>query len=342
MPLAVDPNAVPMRAMPGLPIIGPEGWVAPTDVPRIVDPGERLSDRNFRWGIGAAGTIVLVLLALIVAYLFSASSWTIGHHLGEFFTSINWAPPVHYGILPLLLGSLAIALLAEVIAIPVSVAFSLLINEYAPIKLKRRLVTLVDLMATIPSIVYGFWGLTAFSTYFYGTSIWLTKHAGFVPIFRTPEPDTYGNSIFICGIVVGVMIVPIVTSISREVMAQTPREICEASLALGGTKWAMVTDVILPYAKNGIVGGALLGFGRALGETMAVLVILSSAPKVTPALLGPAGLGAIPQQIGEFFTSVPNHEKSALILAGLTLFTVTLTVNFVARRMVGQPKARTA
>ncbi len=306
------------------------------EVPRSVRAHKSRSDLVFQVVLLLSGVVVIAILGITIGYLVVKSLPAL-HHAGiHFLTSSRWAPPAGYGILGALIGSVMIGLVALVIGVPVSIACALLINEYAPRRVRNLLVSVVDLLATVPSIVYGFWGLEALSTYVFGTSKWLASYGHFIPFLRSAEADTYGNSIFVCGLVVGIMVIPIITSITREVMSQAPRDACEAALALGGTKWAMITDVILPFSRNGIVGASLLGLGRAMGETMAVLLILSSANALTPAILGPQGLGSVAALIGTFFTSSPDLTKSALTLAGLALFATTLGVNVAARMIVSQ------
>ena len=234
----------------------------------------------------------------------------------------------------LLLGSIAIATVAVIIAFPISIATALMINEYAPIRLRRHLTTIIDLLATVPSIVYGFWGLEVVSSIQVGPARWLAHNFGFIAFFRSPSPGYFGKSIFATGLVCALTIVPIVTSVSREVMAQAPREVCEAALGIGGTRWGMVTEVILPFSRNGIVGAALLGFGRGLGETMIPVLMLSTALKITPNILGPNGLGSIAAEITREFVDSGKQEESALILAALVLFATTLLVTYVARLIV--------
>jgi phosphate transport system permease protein len=196
------------------------------------------------------------------------------------------------------------------------------------------LTAVVDLLATIPSIVYGFWGLELVSGLQAAPAKWLSDHAGFVPIFRTPSPGFYVKSIFACSLICAVTIIPIITSISREVMAQAPRDVCEAALGLGGTRWGMVTEVIFPFSRNGILGAILLGIGRGLGETFIVVLVLSSGNHLTSALLGPGGLGSIAREITDNFSAGDPITKSGLILLGLILFLTTLAVNIVARLVV--------
>jgi len=238
-----------------------------------------------------------------------------------------------YGMLGILQGTVTIATMALVIALPVSIALALMINEYAPRWARRTLTSVIDLLAVLPSILYGLWGLLVLGPEIDGTTRWLATHLDFIFLFEVPPGSPIGNSIFLCGIVVGIMVVPICTSVAREVMSQAPRDVCEASLALGGTKWGTITDVILPFARNGILGGALLGLGRALGETVAVLLILAQTNTVHWQILTPGG-GQIPALIAKDFQTVPPLSQSALTLAGLLLFTTILVLNILARRVV--------
>jgi phosphate transport system permease protein len=288
-----------------------------------------------------ASAIVLLAIGAILWFLVHYSLPAFRYAGSRIVTSDHWAATgLHpkFGMQGILLGTVMIAVLALVVAVPVSLSAALMINEYAPRWAKRTLTSLVDLLAVLPSLLYGLWGLKVLSPEADGVTKWLSQHASFIPFFREPDA-TYGNSIFLCGLVVGIMIIPIVTSVSREVMSQAPREACEAALALGGTKWGMVTDVILPFARNGILGGVLLGLGRALGETMAVLLILSETNTIHFNVLGPGG-GQIPALIANTFVALPSLGKSALTLAGLLLFATILVINFAARKVVGRPQVQ--
>ena len=294
-------------------------------------------DRVFNGILAGSSAIVLALMVAVVVFLFAygfhalrAAHWGIG-----LFDDPAWSPDSgHFGMMALLVGSIAIALVSVAIAAPVSIALALMINEYAPRQLKPFLTAVVDLLATVPSIVYGFWGLLLVSNLQAPPAKWITDHLGFVPIFRTPSPHQYVNSIFAVSLICAVTIIPIITSISREVMAQAPRDVCEASLALGGTRWGMVTDVILPFSRGGILAAILLGIGRGLGETMIVVLVLSSQNHLTSALMGPNGLGSIAAQITNQFASSSDIYKSGLVLLGLVLFMTTLAINIVARVVV--------
>jgi phosphate transport system permease protein len=293
------------------------------------------ADRVFNGVLAGSSGIVLLLMVAVVVFLF-ANGFAALHQAGfGLITDQTWSPDTHhFGMLSLLVGSIAIAILAVGIAAPVSIALALMINEYAPRFLRPLLTGTVDMLATVPSIVYGFWGLLLVSNLQAAPARWLVAHASFVPILRTPSPGQYVKSIFACGLICCVTIIPIITSVSREVMAQTPRESCEAALGLGATRWGMVTDVIFPFSRNGIVGAVLLGVGRGLGETMIVVLVLSQGNHLTSALLGPGGLGSIAAQITENFVTASSIGKSALILLGLILFLTTLVINIVARAIV--------
>ena len=214
-----------------------------------------------------------------------------------------------------------------------------MINEYAPTQLRGWLTGLVDLLAVVPSIVFGFWGLEALNTYVHAPVSWIAEHLGFIPIFRTTEPGNYSDSVFVCGLIVAIMIIPVVASVSREVMAQAPRDAAEAAFGFGGTRWGALPTSSCPSPAMAIVGGALLGISRALGETMAVVLVLSSNNEVSKAILGP-GNGDIAKQIADTFPVSDLHSQSELTLAGLTLFATTLVFSLggrlVARRSVGQ------
>jgi phosphate transport system permease protein len=319
-------------------MLAPSSTTSPSsyeDVPIDLTRKPVGADRIFNGILGAASAIVLVLLAASVVFLFKYGFTALREAGIGLVTDPTWSPDSHhFGMLSLLVGSIAIALLAVLIAAPISLCLALMINEYAPRRLKPWLTGTVDMLATVPSIVYGFWGLLLVSNLQAAPARWLVAHASFVPIFRTAAPGQYVKSIFACGLICCVTIIPIITSVSREVMAQTPRDVCEAALGLGATRWGMVTDVILPFSRNGILGSVLLGVGRGLGETMIVVLVLSQGNHLTSALMGPGGLGSIAAEITENFVASSVISKSGLILLGLVLFMTTLVINIVARLIV--------
>lgn len=252
------------------------------DSPRQVQSPRSGADSVFRIALMCCAGVVVVLIAAILAFL-AQKAWPVLQASGlKFFTTSVWTPgsPGKYGILGDLVGTVIVAVIAIAVAFPISLATALAINEYVPGLARRLLITLVDLLAAVPSLVFGLWGVLVFDAWLTGPTTWLSQYASFFPLFQ-PAPGRVGRSLFVCGLVVAVMVTPIVTSVSREVMSQTPRDLCEGALALGGTKWGMITEVILPFSRNGIIGAALLGLGRALGETMAVTLILSITSVVT-------------------------------------------------------------
>ena len=310
------------------------------ETPLVLTHGLTGMDRAFRALLATSGAIVLVMLVSILLFLAFHSWWALKNSFRlHFFTGTVWSTPIHPGVLGILVGSVLIAVIAITLALPIALSIALMINEYAPTRLRGWLTALVDLLAVVPSIVFGFWGLEALNNYVHAPVAWIAANLGFIPIFRTTEPGNYSDSVFVCGLIVAIMIVPVVASVSREVMAQAPRDAVEAAFGLGGTRWGSITDVILPFSRNGIVGGTLLGISRALGETMAVVLVLSSNNQVTKAILGP-GNGDIAKQIADTFPVSDIHSQSELTLAGLTLFATTLIFSLggrlVARRSVGQ------
>ena len=191
-------------------------------------------DRAFRGLLAGSGVIVLIVLVSIIVFLFSYSWWALKTFHIHFFTETVWSAPLHPGVLGILVGSVLIALIAVAFGTPIALAIALMINEYTPPWLRGWLTGLVDLLAVIPSIVFGFWGLEVLNRQVQGPVSWIADHLGFIPIFRTTEPGTYTDSVFVCGLVVGIMIIPVVASVSREVMSQAPRDACEGALGLGG------------------------------------------------------------------------------------------------------------
>ena len=219
---------------------------APTDAepvdetPIVLEHNLTGADRAFRALLAASGAIVLVILVSMLVFLVAHGWWALVTFKWRFFTGTVWSIPIHPGVLGILVGSVLIALIAITVGTPIALSIALMINEYAPPKLRGWLTALVDLLAVVPSIVFGFWGLEALNNYVSGPVAWIAKHLGFIPIFRTTEPGNYRDSVFVCGLIVAIMIVPVVSSVSREVMAQAPRDACEAALGLGGTRWGTI------------------------------------------------------------------------------------------------------
>lgn len=231
------------------------------DVPISLDIKPVGADRVFNGVLAGSSALVLVLLSAVVVFLFYHGFKALREAGIGLFTDPTWSPDSHhFGMMSLLVGSIAIALIAVALAAPISLATALMINEYAPCELKPMLTGVIDMLATVPSIVYGFWGLLLISNIQAAPARWLVDHVSFVPIFRTVSPGQFVKSIFACGLICAVTIIPIITSISREVMAQTPRDVCEAALGVGGTRWGMVTDVILPFFAQRNTGRSPVGY----------------------------------------------------------------------------------
>jgi phosphate transport system permease protein len=297
------------------------------------------ADRWFRGVLVACASSVLVVIAGILLFLLARSAPAWDHQHLWLLTTDAWNPAGRaFGFLGALTGSLTIAIVALVVASPVALATALAINEYVPRRWRAPLVGLVDLLAALPSLIYGLWGKFFLDQHLHNTTIWLGRHAAFFPPFRV-EGNQLGGSLFLAGLVVGIMVLPLMTSVCREVMAQAPRDQCEAALALGGTRWGMITEVIFPFSRNGIVGSAMLGLGRALGETIAVSLVLLSNERVTGHILQPGG-GSVSALIVRQFNGAGDIEKSALTVAGVTLFAVTLTINVAARKVVSRSASK--
>ena len=320
------------------PITAPS--IAPADdQPRTLSAPVSRGDRIYRSVTVGGALFSLVVMALIAIFLFREAWPALSNAGGSFFTTFEWGPddePAIYGIGSMLFGTVVIALIALVVAVPISIGTALFINEYTPLRLRAAFVTMVDLLAAIPSLIFGLWGLAFLQPRLDGPARWLSEWLDFIPIFKTTVP-IFGSSLFVSGLVLALMIIPIITAIARAVMAEVPRVYCEAALALGGTRSGMIREVVLPFAKGGLIGASMLGLGRALGETIAVALLLSNDFRIPDNVLSPGGAsiaGTIALKFGEAST----NGRSALVAAGLVLFFVTLLVNIVARGVVARTK----
>ncbi len=310
-----------------------------------------ISDRGdiiYRTVARSGGIIVLAIMTAIGVFLALRAGQAIGKAGFSFVWTQAWEPDAnHFGISAVLIGTLIIALVAIVIAVPLSLGTALYISEYAPRKLQRTLISLVDLMAAIPSVVFGLWGFFSLQGNIIDVAKWISKTFGWIPIFavdgfNADDPlssDTvFTASSFVAGIVVALMITPIMTSIMREVFSQAPVGEREGALGLGATKWGMIRSVVLPYGVGGIIGGTMLGLGRALGETIAVYMIISPVFAIQPHILQ-SGASSISSLIALKYGEATAFGMSALMAAGLTLFFVTLVVNFGASAIVARSRS---
>jgi phosphate transport system permease protein len=312
-------------------------------VRRVLNPTPTRADRIFRTGVSAAAVFTLTLLGLIGLFLVLRSAPAL-HRAGfHFLTRTQWTPEVNdFGVLALVTGTITIALIAMIVAIPVGFCASLYISEYAPRPVKRILVTVVDLMAAVPNIIWGLWGLEFAQPHLLGTSRWIATHFGsFLPFLKVSNPESpssFTSSAFIAGIVVGIMVVPTATSVMREVFSQAPIGEREGAIALGATKWGMIRKVVIPFGRSGIIGGSMLGLGRALGETIAVYLIITPILSVSTHPLQ-SGSNSIAAWIATRYSESSGIDIAALMAAGLVLFAMTVIVDTAAGVIVSKSRS---
>ncbi len=312
-----------------------------TPEPRVITTELRFTDKVFRGVVTGGGLISLVLLGLIGFFLIYNGFEAIRNAGLAFLTGFDWVDAVpeneqlaSYGIGAMLYGTIVTGILALIMGVPIAVGTALFLSYYAPEWLKKPMVVVVDVMAAIPSIVYGLWGFFVLMPHAEYWAKLIHKYFGFIPFFDMPAP-VYTRSPFIAGLVLAIMITPIVTAISREVFAQTPLERIQAAYALGATKWSMIKAVVFPYGRGGVVGGAMLGLGRALGETVAVYTVLNLVYDIRIEVLLSAG-GNVASMIVNKFGEADLVELQALMAAGFVLFLVTLMVNFLANYIINK------
>ena len=313
-----------------------ETLVTVADVPTRPVAHLTPADRTFRLIATIAASLSLFLVGTTLIFLVNQSRPAFQHSgYIHFFTQSVWNPAVgHFGVRGLLEGTIAIAVIAMLLSVPLGVGMALFINEYAPTRLRGPLTSLVDLLAALPSLIFGMWALYVLQDHLVPVSHFLAQHLSALPFLKVDDGKQLVGSSFIAGVVVALMCIPIVTSVSRDVMAQCPRDQCEGALALGGTRWGMIREVILPFSRSGIVGASMLALGRALGETIAVaLVIGASATTFNPHVLE-GGASSIAALIATHIGEATKLEQSGLIAAGLALFLLTFVVNFFARLIV--------
>lgn len=320
------------------------------DRPRPVRPSVPLSDRVFRGVVRAAGITVLVIMGAIGLFLAYQAVPTLRTFGFDFFTEPSFIPNQEkLGIAAVGLFTLQVAGVAIVVAFPLALMTALYISEYAPGRLKRSLIAVLDLMAAIPSVVYGLFGFVFLTPHMIYLSRWLSKYLGFLPFFdvRTDvnaaawEQSMYTSSPFIAGMVVAMMVLPFAAAIMREVFSQAPLGEREGALALGSTRWGMIRSVVLPFGKGGIIGGTMLALGRALGETIAVVMILAPVFDIRFRILENGGV-TISSLIALRFGEATQSQLSSLMAAGLVLFLFTLVVNTIASTIVARTRSGSA
>ena len=296
-------------------------------------PVRRLGDRVFAGLSTSAGIFILLVLAGVAIFLTIEGIPGILAKPSEVQSGQHFIPYVW----PLVFGTLLAGVLALVISMPIAVGVALFISHYSPRRLGHALGYLIDLLAAVPSVVYGLWGIQFLSGRMVPFYEWADKHLGFLPFFAGPASVT-GRTILTACLVLAVMILPIMTAICREIFLQTPRLHEEAALALGATRWEMIRMAVFPYARSGIVSAAMLGLGRALGETLAVAMVLSASGVVSFNLISNTNPSTIAANIALGFKESSGLDVNALIASGLVLFVITFLVNFAARAVVNRRK----
>jgi len=302
-------------------------------------PLARLPDRLVKWGLAALSVGILLLIGFFFVrlYIEARPAFEKFGFFGFTFTN-NWdVHAAHFGALPLLVGTLITSGVALVIGVPVAVATALFTTEFCPRRFRGPLAATVDLLAAVPSVVYGLWGFFVLIPKLRPAEQWFSDKFSFLPFVGG---HVAGPSYFIAGLVLAIMIIPIVSAITREVISTVPTDQKEAALALGATRWEMIRMAVLPYSRAGITGAAMLGLGRAMGETIAATIVIGNAPVIGKSLFdqGYTLAAVIANEFGEAAAD-PLH-RAALIAAGLVLFVMTLIVNAVARGIIVRGPAR--
>ncbi len=301
--------------------------------------GDR-ADRTFRWlAIGAAALVLLVLG--LIALTMSTQSGPVLDKMGlKFFTSSRWAAndtdpsQALYGALPFIWGTLYTATVAVILAVPVSLGIALFITQVAPAKLRRPLVYFVDLLAVVPSVVYGLWGVLVLAPKIKHVYDSIHNAVDGIPVLQSIFGSaSAGKSFMTAGVILAIMIIPIITSLAREVIETTPPGEKEAALALGATRWEMIRMSVLPHSRAGLVGAVMLGLGRAMGETIAATLVIGGSASITTNLFGSGN--SMPAVIASEWGEAGDLHKSALIALAMTLFLITIAVNLIATRIVG-------
>jgi phosphate transport system permease protein len=306
------------------------------------------SDLAFRWVLRSGGSVALLIMIGVGSFLF-IKAWQALHKAGlSFLTTQTWnANGGQFGIAAVIIGTGLIALVAVSVAMVLATGTALYISEYAPRSIKRLLIAMLDLMAAVPSVVFGLWGVTVFQEQMLPVVRWISDWFYWFPLFQVNGVDrsnpttpltNYSSSTFIAGIVVGLMITPIAGSVMREAFGQAPVGEREGALALGGTRWGMIKSVVLPFGRGAMIGGLMLGMGRALGETMAVLLIISPLYLIQPHILQ-HDTSSISSLIASQYSEASPFGISALMAAGLALFAITLLVNFIAAQIVSRSRS---
>ena len=289
-------------------------------------------DRIFKFVLTLAAVLIPIMLAFLVYELWTGSKLAIDRFGFSFVTSSTWDPVAEeFGAFPLMFGTLLSSLIALLIAVPLSLGVAIYLTEFAPKVVRQPVAFLIGLLAAIPSVVYGLWGIFVLIPALRTTAFpFLRKVLGFLPFFQGP---IYGPSMLAAGIILAIMIMPYIMSVSREVLLAVPNTQREAALALGATRWEAVTSAVVPYARSGLIGAIILGLGRALGETMAVTMVIGNRHEIAASLFAP-GYTMAAAIANEFSEAVGDLHLSALAYVAFLLFVVTVVVNAGARLLI--------
>ncbi len=301
-------------------------------VPGSVLEGRNPGDAIFRGALTAAALAVPALLGFLVYELWIGSRLAIDRYGFGFITGATWDPVTEeFGALPLIFGTLVSAAIALVIAVPLSLGVAIFLTEFAPKWLRQPVAFLIELLAAIPSVVYGLWGIFFLIPVLKSTVFpFLRSTFGFLPLFQGP---IYGNSMLAAGIILAIMVMPYIMSVSREVLNAVPASQREAALGLGATRWEAAWTAVVPYARSGILGAVILGLGRALGETMAVTMLIGNRNEMVASLFAP-GYTMAAVIANEFSEATSDIHFAALTYVALVLFVVTVLVNALARLLI--------
>ncbi|MDN0194308.1 phosphate ABC transporter permease subunit PstC [Streptomyces sp. S.PNR 29] len=311
---------------------------SPTEHKRAARGATRPGDRIFLGLSRGSGILLLVIMAAIAVFLTYRASLAISKDDGNFLTTFEWSTgqvPPKFGIAVLAFGTVVSSIIAMVIAVPIAVAIALFLTHYAPRRLRGPIAYVIDLLAAVPSIVYGLWGALVLVPEMNGLFGWLNDYFGWTGIFSWQGGAP--RSMLTVGVLLAIMILPIITNVSREVFRQVPQMHEEAALALGATRWEVIRMAVLPFGRSGVISASMLGLGRALGETMAVATVLSPTFDIQASLLDPGG-GTFAQNIASKFSEATEFGRDALIASGLVLFVITLLVNGAARAIIARRK----
>ncbi len=300
--------------------------------PTLARPARQLGDATFRWLALAAALTVVLLIVLVGFELYAGARQSVHRFGANFLVSTTWDPVSdQYGALPFIFGTLVSSLLALLIAVPLGVATALFLTEMAPPKLRQPVVIAIEMLAAVPSVIFGLWGIFVMIPWLRDhLFVWLRDTLGFLPFFQGP---IYGVSMLAGAVIIAIMILPIITSVSREILRSVPNLQREAAYALGATHWEVIRIALLSYARRGLFGAAVLGLGRALGETMAVTMVIGNRPDISASLFAP-GYTLASVVANEFTEATSDLYLSSLFELGLVLVGCTILVNAIAQLML--------